>query len=479
MQLHFPSGIRRAPVALAAVSLLALATVACSPSGTTSESSSDAAPSSAAASTAESAAPSVATGFDTTTPVTLTISDGWGLTGTGELFGKIIDEFEAMYPNVTVERDTTDYDSYAQSILLKGASETPPDVMMLQTAGYGQGFYQFARSGLLLPLDDYAAAYGWSGRFGAEANLDVFRFDAANGDQWGAGPLFGLPEQNSLMSVFYNAKLLKEAGLTAPPTTFDEFVASLEAAKAAGITPIAQHNSYIHTYMAIWNALAGDAVPVNDWIYGRGGSFASPESNATAKAIADWQAAGYFQDGVSGAGYGDAAGLFLNGEALYYIEGSWMTGAVEDSLKADGGVFQLPGNTAGTAAPAGGGLTTPLTISSKTAHPDVAAAFLDFFTSEAVSDQLFAGGWGLPGATVSAAAAEGTGLANQVLAMLQPIEAEGGAGTTPFLDWAAPTLSEQLPAALQQMAAGGMTPEEFTAQINDITSAFTAERTGS
>jgi raffinose/stachyose/melibiose transport system substrate-binding protein len=461
---HRASRLRRTSMAIGATSLVALMLAACSP-GSGSD-----------GSAAPSAAP-VTAGIDTSEDVTITVSDGWGTTGTGELFGKIIDGFEEKYPNVTIKRDTTDYDSYSQSINLKGSSPNPPDVMMLQTAGYGQGFYQFARSGLLLPLDEYADAYDWSGRFGADTNLDVFRFDADNGDQWGAGPLFGLPEQNAMMTVFYNAKLLKQAGISDPPTTLSAFEDSLEKAKAAGITPIAQDNSYIHLYMAIWNAIVGDSGPVNDWIYGRDGSFDTPESQQAAAAIQDWQKADYFQDGVSGATGADSAGAFLNGKALYYVEGSWMTGAVEGSLGADGGAFQLTGDSG--AAPAGGGLTTPLTISSKTKHPDVAAAFLDYFTSEAVSDQLFTGGWGMPGALTSDAVAQGTGLTNQVLSILTPIEAEGGTGTTPFLDWAAPTLTEQLPAALQQLAAGKLSPEEFTAQIQGITSDFADERSGS
>lgn len=465
--MSYPSlahGFRRSIPVIGIVAALTTGLAACAPGSSESDE--------------PRSAPSASAGFDTSKDVTITVSDGWGTTGTGELFGTIIDDFEDKYPNVTIKRDTTDYDSYSQSILLKGSSPEPPDVMMLQTAGYGQGFYQFARSDLLLPLDDYAEAYGWSDRFGADSNLDVFRFDAEDGEQWGSGPLYGLPEQNAMMSVFYNAKLMKQAGLSAPPTTFDEFEDSLAAAKAADITPIAQHNSYIHTYMSVWNALVGDAEPINDWIYGRGGSIETEEATAAAQTLADWQKAGYFQDGVSGATYGDASSHFLNGKSLYYIEGSWMAGAVEESLGADGGAFQLPGEEAGVAVPAGGGLTTPLTISSKTEHPDVAAAFLDYFTSETTSDQLLEGGWGMPGAAVSADAAGGPGLTNEILATLEPIEAEGGAGTTPFLDWAAPTLTEQLPAALQELTAGSMSAEEFTARIAGLTDEFAAKREG-
>ena len=52
------------------------------------------------------------------------MADGWGKTGTGELFGDVIAKFEDKYPNVTVDRQTTDYASYQQSINLQAAPPT-------------------------------------------------------------------------------------------------------------------------------------------------------------------------------------------------------------------------------------------------------------------------------------------------------------------------------------------------------------------
>jgi hypothetical protein len=74
--------------------------------------------------------------------------------------------------------------------------------------------------------------------------------------------------------------------------------------------------------------------------------------------------------------------------------------------------------------------------------------------------------------------ADGDSLTNTILDMLVPIEAEGGAGTTPFLDWATPTLTQQLPAALQKLTAGDMDAKEFTERIQGISADFAAERTG-
>ena len=135
-----------------------------------------------------------------------------------------------------------------------------------------------------------------------------------------------------MVTVFYNKKLLSQAGITSAPTSFADFEASLKAAKAKGITPIAQSNSYIHLLMALWDAGVAKSSDVNDWIYGNdGATFATDANNKAAQTIADWQKAGYFQDGVSGASDSDASALFLGGKSLYYIEGSWMAGAVDSS----------------------------------------------------------------------------------------------------------------------------------------------------
>lgn len=418
----------------------------------------------------------VTAGFDTETPVTITVSDGWGETGTGEVFGQVLDAFEAKYPNVTIERDTTDYNSYTNSITLKATSPNPPDVMMLTTTGYGQGFYDFVRSGLLVPLDGYADAYGWQDRVGSDSALDVFRFDTAKDNLWGSGDLYGVPEQNNIIAVFYNKDLLKQAGFDTPPTTFEEFEQSLAAAKAAGLVGVSESSTYIHTEMALWAAFADKASQVNDWIYGAGGSFGDAANLKAAQTIQDWQAAGYFQDGASGTSDSDAAGLFLSGGAMYYIEGSWMAGGVDGELGDNGGVFLLP--SVSDTSPVGGGLSTPLVINSKSQHQDVAAGLLDFILSEESSDQLYSGGWGVPGGLVSSPDLASGPTSAAVLELIGQVQASGS-GTVPFLDWAAPQFTTMMPSNLQSMAAGQITAQQYVDAIQAEWESFQKTRTGS
>jgi len=444
---------RRSAVTIAIAATTALALAACSP-GSDGKSSS----------TTPADGP-VSTGINSAKKVSITVTDGWGSTGSGATFGQVVKNFETKYPNVTVNRQTTDYNSYQQTVNLKLNSPNPPDVMMLETSGYGQGFYGAVSANKVQPLDSYAKAYGWADRVGSDASLNVFRMDPSQHYLWGSGTLYGVPEQNAIIGVFYNKSLLKKAGFASPPTTFAQFESTLAGAKAHGVTAIEESSTFIHTEMALWGAFANSADQVNKWVYGASGTFADPANLKAAQTMRDWNAKGYFETGAVGTSDNDAAAAFLGGKAMYYIEGSWMAGGVEGSLKADGGWFAFPSVSA--SSPVGGGPTTPLVIPAGSKHKDVAAKFLDFFLSQEQTDYLFKNGWGLPGAQITPSlASAGTPTADIVNA-LSKAEGQGGGGTIPFLDWANPQYSTQLAGELQKLAAGKQTAAAFTKTIQD------------
>ncbi len=406
--------------------------------------------------------------------VTLTVADGWGEKGTGEAFAAVIKDFEQSHPNIKIDRQTTDYTSYQDSVILKGSSPNPPDVMMLEDAGYGQGFYKLASSNLLLPLDKYADKYNWNDRFGTPKSLNVFRFNTDQ-DQWGEGQLYGVPEQNALIGVFYNKTLAKKIGMSGPPTSFDEFEQSLAKAKDQGVTGITEaadpsQSTFIYTEMALWASFAKSDDDINNWIYGKSGTFANPENLKAAQTIQEWEKQGYFQAGAVSMNASDAIAQFLNGQSLYYIGGSWQSGGVDSKMGNEAGWFLIPGQA--DQSPAGGGLTTPLAISAKTKHPDQAAEFLDYFTSKSASKTLFQNDWGLPGGTVSSTLAPSGSTTATIIDKAAEVEGPDGGGTIPFLNWATPKLTASLPAALQELVGGKLTPQQYVDQIQSDWEAF-------
>jgi hypothetical protein len=69
----------------------------------------------------------------------------------------------------------------------------------------------------------------WRNSFGQGA-LAVYSLDGKN---------YGVPWDMGMVGWWYNKDLFTQAGVTQLPTTWAEFLAAVEALKAAGITPIA------------------------------------------------------------------------------------------------------------------------------------------------------------------------------------------------------------------------------------------------
>ena len=96
-----------------------------------------------------------------TEPITLTVWDQE--TGqVGGIWDQLNAEFQARYPNVTVKRVKRDFGELKTLLKLAISGPHPPDVIEVNQGWPDMG--GLVRAGLLLPLDNYAEAYGWSER---------------------------------------------------------------------------------------------------------------------------------------------------------------------------------------------------------------------------------------------------------------------------------------------------------------------------
>ena len=184
-----------------------------------------------------------------TEPITLTVWDQ-ECCQVSKVWDQLNAEFEQEYPNVTIERVNRDFGELKTLLRLAIAGPKGPDVVEVNQGWPDMG--QLVKAGLLLPLDNYAEAYGWTDRV-SENVLSVSRW-TEDGSQFGTGSLFGYTTFGEIIGVYYNARMLDDLGLTLP-TTFDEFEQALEAAKQAGEVPIQFGNNDafpgIHEYVVI------------------------------------------------------------------------------------------------------------------------------------------------------------------------------------------------------------------------------------
>lgn len=443
---------------VAGLTIAALTGIACTPGGSTRQPSAP--------------APPATTGVPETEPITLTVWDQ-ECCQVSKVWDRLNAEFEATYPNVTIKRVSRDFGELKALLRLAIAGPKGPDVVEVNQGWPDMG--QLVKAGLLLPLDNYSEAYGWTERV-SENVLAVSRW-TPDGEQFGTGNLYGFTTFGEVIGVYYNARMLDDLGL-ALPTTFDEFEQALESAKQAGEVPIQFGNNDafpgIHEYVVIQDQMA----PVDyltDFIFGLQGnalSFETPENLAAASALQDWADKGYFTPGFGGGSSDDAVANFAAGEGLFMITGNWIV----ESLGADSrdfGFIVMPPIEAGGPPVSTGGAGFPLSISAGTEHPDAAAAYVDWMTSSHAADLLLPTGQ-IPlsiGATTTVQ--EGTVLADVVDVAATVSDANG---MVPYLDWATPTFYDTTTAAIQELMAQRISPQEFVAKIQADYSEFQNSR---
>jgi raffinose/stachyose/melibiose transport system substrate-binding protein len=370
-------------------------------------------------------------------------------------------EFEAAHPGVKIERVVKTLDDLKVTLKLALVETDGPDVAQVNQGRSDMG--AMVEAGLLLPLDEYTAAFSWGERFSASvASRNSFTED---GKTFGSGNLYGVSPTAEVVGVYYN-KTLFEANGWVVPTTFDEFEALLATIKAAGVTPISFGSldgwNAIHEFSAVQHLLVSLDY-INDFTYGVNNvSFDIPENQQAASVMQAWVDSGYFTDGFAGIGYDDSNKTFKAGEGAMTITGSWLTGELLTDTDQEFGFFLLPGNPDQTRL-AIGGVGVPFSIRKTTAQPDLAAEYLDWMISPRAAE-LWAGVGMLPAMPMADdAVVEVDPLFTDTMIAWNTVNEENAVGH--YIDWATPTFYDTIVAELQKLFGMVTTPAEFTAAV--------------
>lgn len=297
-------------------------------------------------------------------PVTLRVWDSFADEGVDAGMKMLIAGFEALYPNIKVQRDAQTTDSLRPIMQTALASGTGPDVLYYDTGpGYGK---VLADAGLLLPLDDAYAA-------GAFSHV----YDWTKARTTYGGKTYGIGNELETYWVFYNAEMFKQLGVDIPKT-YADFLAVCAAAKSAGTVPVAFADQggwpAYHLFSVYLNNVAGKA-KVENLLLG-GGSWDDPDVVEAIKLFfVDMNEAGYLIPDASAVSYDDAIALFNGGQAAMHISGTWAIGDIADA-PFEVGSFFLPKADGGALPPAG--LGSGFFVSSKTQQQDAAVKYLSY-----------------------------------------------------------------------------------------------------
>ncbi|MGZ8438197.1 MAG: ABC transporter substrate-binding protein, partial [Candidatus Limnocylindrales bacterium] len=340
--------------------VVALLLSACSSSTTSS------APS-AAPTTAPSVAPSEAA-----KPVTI---EWWHIT-TGDpgksVFQGIADAYTAAHPNIKINITILENEAFKTKLATSLQSGEVPD--LFQSWGGGIMAAQ-ADAGVLKDITSDIAS--WKDTINPGA-LGIYSYK---------GVQYGVPWDMGMIGVWYNKALFTKAGIAAPPTTWDEFLADVGKLKDNKITPLAIAGKDKWPSMHLWTYLTlriGGGDNLAQMV--QTGNWNTDACTAAGDQVLKLNALEPYQAGFKAADYNAEAAAVGNGKAAMEVMGQWAPSVQQDQsadkkgIGDDLGWFPFPTVAGGAGAPTDGvGGGNGIAVG-KNASPE-ALDFLKFFSS--------------------------------------------------------------------------------------------------
>ncbi|NJP99682.1 extracellular solute-binding protein [Streptomyces zingiberis] len=282
-------------------------------------------------------------------------------------FEKTAEAFEKEHPKVDVRYVNVPFGEANGKFknAAGGGGSGAPDVMRTEVAWVAD----FAKIGYLAPLDGT----------GAVEDKDDFLEQPWGSTQYD-GKTYGVPQVTDTLALFYNKKLLKEAGVEVPES-FADIKASAAKFEKDGVTPFYMRGDDPYWFLP--------------FLYGEGGDMVDDEAKKIT--IDDGPGAGAFEairDLVdSGAattditdGWENMQKSFKDGKVAMMINGPW---AIEDTLagkefkdeKDNLGVAAVPAGGKAQGAPQGG---HNLSVYAGSKNLDASYAFVEYMSSAKV-----------------------------------------------------------------------------------------------
>ncbi|MDX3849528.1 extracellular solute-binding protein [Streptomyces sp. AK02-01A] len=282
-----------------------------------------------------------------------------------KVFKKLAEDFEKVHPKVDVKYVNVPFGDAQNKF--KNAAQSgsgAPDVIRSEVAWTPE----FADLGYLAPLDGTPALKDEKDFLGQAAASTEYD-----------GKTYAVPQVIDSMGIFYNKRILKDAGVEVPATVDELKSVSKTVKEKTGKTGL-----YLRGDDAYWFL---------SFLYGEGGNLVDAESKTvTVDNAAGVKAMTVVKDLVdSGVAKTDATDGFENmqtafkeGEVAMMINGPWAIadtyGGPQFKDRANLGIAPVPAGSAGQGAPQGG---HNLAVYAGSKNLDASYAFTEYMTSAA------------------------------------------------------------------------------------------------
>ena len=379
----------------------------------------------------------------------------------GQDWNRLVAEFQAANPTIRIESEMLYDQAYHQKVEARLAAGDVPDMAYMWVDAQGQAWRdsnQFVDHRPFLNPDFY--------------DLSLIDPMGPNGE------IFQVPlgTSNITSVLFVNTALLSELGLSVP-RTYAEMVAMVPAATAAGKEVVA----FAGAEGWVWNScllgtVVGRVSGDGNWI----SKAMAGQYKFTDKPFVDSLAFlqqmvedGVLSNSVVLTDYGAALSSFVNGNALFMLDGQWRAGGIEDpALQANVQMIPfpaLPGESTSVANSASGVTSVGYGLTAKGASDpavrDAALKFMEFFNSPANTTTRLA-----DGAIVAPILKNFQAPADLPLLVKEKANFMGRMGVTSnVVDAFVPgEANNVLNTGMQNIAIGRATPAEVAAQVERL-----------
>jgi raffinose/stachyose/melibiose transport system substrate-binding protein len=306
---------------------------------------------------------------------------GWAGAPGKDVMAGVITGFEKANPSITVKFTEIASLDYKNKATLALSSKDPIDVV-----GVSPSAWAADNANYLLPVSEWPNGAALESKYQSQT-IDQMK------KLFPDGKTRAVPFGSSGSAVgFYNADLLKKAGLSAPPKTWTEFQKLADSLKGTGIVPaVMPSDSWFQDEFL--TTLVGQSDPSFwDNIRYKNGSY---DTKSYVDALAKYKSlydSGIFDKSTLDLGYSDAMALFDQGKAAVVFNGSWEAGRLLASYRAankvqatDVGAMGVPADSASQVS-ARSFLDVTYAIPVASTHQAAAEKFIEYTTAGAGVD---------------------------------------------------------------------------------------------
>lgn len=296
----------------------------------------------------------------------------WGNPAEIEVYQRGLDAYEEMNPNVKIQLNPVPGDNYEEKLLTELSGGKSHDVFYVGA----ETMPKLVETGRIEDLTDFL-----------ETDDSFVKQDEFADGLWGAarqdGRVYGVSVDNNPMLLYYNKKVLEEAGIDRSPQelyeagewnwdSFEELTGQIRDSGQRGLVIDSNTN---HIFSWVWSN--GGELYDDDGNYILEENEAAQETFRYLARLAENENVVYSGSLPQGQG---ADAMFMSNQVGFVAAGRWMTPMFSENETLDFDYIPWPTNTGNEMEPASIAIAY-MSVASDSEHVEEAMKFMSFYTS--------------------------------------------------------------------------------------------------